>query len=93
MQPEVIKSEQFTLNLRDVFRGLVIASLTSALVVIQNSVVSGAIVFNWSQIGTAAIAGGVGYLLKNWLLEPAKVITVVPQGEAEQTAQEIKKVV
>lgn len=90
---KVILSKKFSLQGRDWVRGLIIAGLTSGLVVIQTSLDAGDIVFNWKQIGMAAIAGGVGYLLKNGLLEPSKVITEVPTQQAEKVTQEIKDTV
>lgn len=72
----VVLSKKFTLQWRDAIRGLLIAALTSALVVVQQAVETGNLKFNWPSIGMAAIGGGVAYLLKNWLIEPAKTIVV-----------------
>lgn len=54
-----------TLNWRDFANGLVMAILTPALVVVQQSVDKGELVFNWKVIAIAAISGGIAYLLKN----------------------------
>lgn len=62
-------STQFTLNSRDFFRGLIMATIIPVLVVIQQSIAAGDLVFNWKSIGMAAIAGFVGYLLKNFLTD------------------------
>lgn len=91
---QVITSKKFTLQWRDIVRGFIMAGLTSALFVIQQSVESGELKFNWHTIGMAAIGGGVGYLLKNWLIEPAKVITVAGSNvKAEDAAEKIKEAV
>lgn len=65
-------SKLFSLNLKDVLKGLLIAVLTPILLIIQQSLEMGSLVFNWHQIGMAAVAGGVSYLLKNFFTPPAK---------------------
>lgn len=74
----VILSKKFSLIGRDYIRGLGMACLTAALVVIQSFIENGNLSFDWKQIGMAAVGGGVGYLIKNGFFEPTKVITVVP---------------
>lgn len=91
---KVITSKQYALQWRDVVRGFLIATITSALVVIQQTIESGTLTLNWRSIGMAAIGGGVAYLLKNWLIEPAKVITVAGSNvKAEDAAEKIKEAV
>lgn len=92
-QIEVILSKQFSLIGRDYLRGLIIAALTAGLVVLQAAIDTGSI--NWKQVCMAALAGGVGYLIKNGLLEPTKVITSVPADKADPVAvtEEIKTLV
>lgn len=75
MESKTIVSKQFTLQWRDWVRGLLMAVITPALVIIQQSVDVGQIVFNWKAIGMAAVAGGVAYLIKNFV-EPSKVVEV-----------------
>lgn len=69
-------SEQFSLKWRDIVRGFILAVLTPALLIVQQSLEAGSLTFNWHQIGMAAIAGGGAYLIKNFL-EPTKVIEKV----------------
>lgn len=69
-------SKQFSLKWRDIVRGFILAVLTPALLIIQQSLEAGSLTFNWHQIGMAAVAGGGAYLLKNFL-EPTKVIEKV----------------
>lgn len=92
-QIEVILSKKFSLIGRDYLRGLIISALTAALVVFQGAVDTGSI--NWKQVGMAALAGGLGYLIKNGLLEPTKVITEVPREKADAVVvtKEIKTLV
>lgn len=75
MSKKVI-SKQFSLKWRDIVRGFILAVLTPALLIIQQSLEAGSLTFNWHQIGMAAVAGGGAYLIKNFL-EPTKVIEKV----------------
>ncbi len=58
-------SKFLTLNWRDFLKGFVISVLAPVILIIQQSLDSGELVFNWKQIGMAALAAGVAYLLKN----------------------------
>lgn len=64
------QSNFFRLNIRDFLRGLAMAVLTPAVLIIQQSLDAGVLVFNWKSIGMAAIAGGAAYLVKNLLTAP-----------------------
>ena len=64
-------SNLFTLNWNDFGKGLLMAILTPVLVLVQQSIDAGGLVFNWKALGIAAVAGGVGYLVKNFFT-PAK---------------------
>lgn len=89
----VVASPQFTLKWRDFLRGLIIAVLTSVLVVVQQTIESGVLTFDWNSIGIAAVGSGVAYVLKNYL-EPSKVITVVgKESTTKETAETIKEAV
>ena len=83
---KTIVSKKGEINLRDVVRGLIIAAGTSALLIVQQSISAGGFVFDWKEIGMAAVAGGLAYIFKNFL-EPSKVITVTNSGS---TADEVK---
>jgi hypothetical protein len=72
MSKKVI-SKQFSLKWRDAVRGLIIAVLTPAIVIIQQSLQAGVFVFDLKTIGMAAVGGGLAYLAKNFL-EPTKTI-------------------
>ena len=68
-----IVSKQFSLKQRDAIRGIIIAILTPVIVIIQQSIKANIWVFNWEDIGMAAVGGGFAYLVKNFL-EPTKTI-------------------
>jgi hypothetical protein len=61
-------TELWTLKLGDWERGLIVAILTAPLTIIYQSVMTTPItlVFDWKTILGAAIAGGIGYILKNF---------------------------
>ena len=57
----------WTIQMSDFQRGLVVAILTTPFTIIYDSVSTGALTFDWKKILGAAIAGGIGYILKNIL--------------------------
>ena len=59
-------SKFLRLDYRDLAKGLLIAILTPALLVVQQSLSEGHLVFNWSNILAVAAAGGLSYLIKNF---------------------------
>ena len=59
-------SNFLSLNWNDFGKGLLMAVLTPVLVLVQQSVDAGSLVFNWKSLAIAAVAGGVGYLIKNF---------------------------
>lgn len=63
----------FKLHLRDFLKGAVMAILVPVLYIIQSSVEAGNLVFNWKQIGIAAVSGLVAYLIKNLFTDDVKV--------------------
>ena len=64
-------SNFLSLNWKDIVKGLLMAVLTPCILIIQQSLDAGNLVFNWKQIGMAAIAGGLAYLVKNFFSTPA----------------------
>lgn len=66
-----MKNSNFlSLNTKDVLKGLLMAVLTPAILIIQQSLSAGSLIFNWKEIGMAAIAGGLAYLVKNFFSSP-----------------------
>ena len=53
------------IKMSDWERGLVVAILTTPFTIIYDSVSAGGLEFDWKKILAAALAGGLGYLLKN----------------------------
>ncbi len=84
----VITSKKGSLQWRDVIRGVLMAAMTSALVIVQQSVESGSLNLNWHSIAMAAVGGGVAYILKNWLIEPAKTIVTSDSNQKAVNATE-----
>lgn len=69
-----MKTSKFlALNWADIFKGLLMAILTPAVVIIQQSLESGILIFDWKSIVTASIGGGLAYLLKNFLTPQKEV--------------------
>lgn len=53
-------------KLSDFWRGLIVAVATAPLTIIYEAVTKGGFGgIDWSTVGGVAIAGGVGYILKN----------------------------
>lgn len=65
-------SKFLSLNWQDVLKGLVMAVLTPAIVIIQQSIESGSFTFDWKSIGVASLAGGFAYLVKNFFTKPTE---------------------
>ncbi|WP_395051131.1 hypothetical protein [Flavobacterium sp.] len=62
-----MKTSNFlSLNWQDLGKGLVMAILTPVVVIVQQSVSTGSLTFDWKSIGIAAVAGGFAYLVKNF---------------------------
>lgn len=72
---EIKTSEQFSINWRDIAQGLILAALTPALVLIQQSIDAGVFTFNWKPIAMSAVAGMVAYLLKKFLTPSQTIVT------------------
>lgn len=62
-------TELWTLKMSDWQRGLVVAILTTPLTIIYDTVTATpmTLTFDWKKILGTAIAGGVAYLLKNFV--------------------------
>ena|SRR5665213_1892565 len=77
-----MKSTKFSLSILDFLKGLIIAVLTPALLIIQQSLSAGIVVFNWKTIAMASVSGFVGYLIKNFFTDDTKVAenTIIKQG-------------
>ena len=69
-----MKTSKFLkLDFADILKGLLMAILTPAVVIIQQSLELGILTFEWKSIATASIGGGLAYLLKNFLTPQKEV--------------------
>ena len=65
-------SNFLSLGVKDVLRGLLIAILTPVLVLIQQSIEAGNLVFEWKSLLIAGVGGGLAYLIKNFFTKPVE---------------------
>ena len=72
--PQVTTQKQFSLNLPDWMKGLLMAIGTPVLAVIIDSTSKGSLNFDWKLIGTTAISAAAVYLMKNYLTPTHTVI-------------------
>lgn len=85
-----MQSTKYTLNLRDFLKGLLIAGGVPALLIIQQSIAAGEMVFNWQQIWMAAVGGFVTYIIKNYLTNDVKEAQVTLLKAQEKEVEEKK---
>lgn len=64
------QSSFLALNWQDLVKGLTMAILTPVVVIVQQSILTGSLTFDWKSIGIAAVAGGLAYLVKNFFTSP-----------------------
>lgn len=73
--PQVTTNKQFSLNLPDWLKGLLMAIGTPVIAVIIDSTSKGSLNFDWKLIATTAISAGGLYLMKNFLTPTHTVIS------------------
>lgn len=56
-------SNLYSIDYRDILKGLLIAILTPTLFLIQQTTATGKLTFDWKEIGIATIGGGGGSCL------------------------------
>jgi len=59
-------SDIFSLDLKDIGKGLIVAVGSAMVTTIQTSLQAGSLNFNWQLIGTVALGAGLAYLGKNF---------------------------
>ena len=69
-------SSVFSLNFKDLGKGLLVAVGGAVIAAIETSIQAGALSFNWKAIGGVALAAGLSYLAKNFFT-PAQTVTPV----------------
>jgi large-conductance mechanosensitive channel len=76
----VTSSKQFTINFRDVLKGLIMAVILPVVNVIYQSIEAGSFEFDWKRIGLLAAGGFIAYIIKNFLT-PAEVVVTGVKAE------------
>lgn len=82
----VTTSKQFTLNLNDWWKGLLVAIITPVITIVMTSLQAGSLVFNWVAIGTTALAALLAYVTKN-LFTPGKIMV---SGASNEVVKAVK---
>jgi membrane protein implicated in regulation of membrane protease activity len=59
-------SDLFSLDLKDIGKGLIVAVGSAVVTTVQTSLQAGSLNFNWQLIGTVALSAGLAYLSKNF---------------------------
>ena len=59
-------SPLFSLNLKDLVKGLIVAIISAVLIAMQTKFQAGSITINWKATGAVALATGLSYLIKNF---------------------------
>lgn len=89
MAEKVILNKRWTISWRNAFNGVAIAAITSGLTALQQLLDANGVI-SYKIILTASLSGGVGYILKKWLLDKPSVVTQYNSNvKAEQVAETI----
>jgi membrane protein implicated in regulation of membrane protease activity len=89
----LVTSKQFSLNINDFLKGLLMAVGTPVIAILISSLQSGSFNFDWKMIGTVALSSALVYLSKNFFTPSAivvkdasdKQVEAVKDGTAEVT--------
>lgn len=84
---KVTTQKQYTLNYRDVLRGLLVSVISAVLTALLPIVSEGSFDFNWKEIAAVAVTTGISYLLKNYFTPTEVVVTKIPKD----LAKDVKK--
>lgn len=83
-------SKKFTINVRDMLRGLIVAVITPIITIVSTSIGEGTLTFDWKAIGLTALSAAVAYLGKNFfspssieIEAPTETVQAVKEGEAQ----------
>ncbi|HVW98173.1 MAG TPA: hypothetical protein VHA56_19535 [Mucilaginibacter sp.] len=69
-------SSLFSLNFKDLVKGLLVAVGGAVIAAIQSSIASGAVNIDWRETGSVALAAGLSYLTKNFFTAAKNVSPV-----------------
>ena len=64
-------SNLYSIDLKDLAKGLIVAVGSAIVTTIQTSLQSGSLSFNWKLIGTVALGAGIAYIGKNFFTPPS----------------------
>lgn len=78
---QISVQKQFSLNVKDALKGLLLAVGTPVLATIYQSLQKGSLTFDWNVIGVTAGSAAVMYLLKNYFTPTQTVITKQAEDE------------
>ena len=73
-------SKFLTLNQYDFVKGMIVASVTSSLQVVYQTLDGGTMDIVWKQVGVTALCSSVGYILKNLITNSNGQIGKTEQG-------------
>ncbi len=73
-------NSQFSLNVRDLARGLLLAVISAVLTAVLPIFQAGDFKFNWPAIGAVAGTTAISYLIKNYFTASEVVVKDVPQS-------------
>jgi uncharacterized MnhB-related membrane protein len=79
-QTTTTSSGQFSLNYKDLLKGLVLAVISAVLTALLPLLQAGDFKLNWALIGTVAATTAVSYLLKNFFQPPTVIIENPPKS-------------
>lgn len=81
--PTTTTSKTFTLNIRDLLKGLLVSVISAVLTALLPLLQDGNFKVNWSLILTVAATTGISYLLKNFLSPAEIVVSDAPKETVE----------
>lgn len=66
-------SKQFTVDIWDILKAFVVASISGAIPAIIESLNTGSLNIDWRSVTVVALSAGLGYLVKNFF-SPQKIV-------------------
>jgi D-arabinose 1-dehydrogenase-like Zn-dependent alcohol dehydrogenase len=83
MANEITTSKQFTVNVRDIIKGVLVAAISAAASAAYTALTVIPVHIDWKQMGIVGITAGLGYIIKNFFTPAQTVITGKPQPPTE----------
>lgn len=74
-------SNLFTLDLKDLGKGLIVAIGGAIVAAVETALQAGALTLNWKNIGGVALAAGISYLGKNFFTPGQQISTEIERRE------------